>query len=79
MRAYDIAPVIGVEIILPAALVQGLWEEISPNAEEWRAIGVFPPALAVPAGAPLLDRLLGLTGRAPEGRTDEPGDRDGTL
>jgi uncharacterized protein (TIGR03086 family) len=65
LRAHDIAKVIGVESNLPDALVQGLWDEISPNAEEWRAIGVFPAAVPVPEDAPLLDRLLGLTGRDP--------------
>jgi len=65
LRAHDIAAVIGVDPDLPNALVQGIWEEISPHAEEWRAIGVFPPAVPVAAAAPLLDRLLGLTGRQP--------------
>ncbi|HSO93582.1 MAG TPA: hypothetical protein VLS53_03810 [Candidatus Dormibacteraeota bacterium] len=65
MRAYDIARVIGAEPDLPDALVAGIWEEISPHAEEWRKIGVFPPAVPVAPTAPLLDRLLGLTGRQP--------------
>jgi uncharacterized protein (TIGR03086 family) len=65
MRAHDIARVIGVDANLPAALVQGVWDEVSPHAEEWRAIGVFGPAVPVPEDAPLLDRLLGLTGRRP--------------
>jgi uncharacterized protein (TIGR03086 family) len=65
LRARDIARVIGVDFGLPADLVQGIWDEISPHAEEWRAIGIFPAAVHVPAGAPLLDRLLGLTGRDP--------------
>jgi uncharacterized protein (TIGR03086 family) len=68
MRAHDIAKVIGVDIALPAALVQGIWEEVTPNAEEWRAIGVLAAAVPVPAEAPLLDRLLGLTGRQPDNR-----------
>jgi len=67
LRAHDIARVIGVDVPLPPALVLGIWEEISPQAEQWRAIGVFPAAVAVPADAPLLDRLLGLTGRDPAG------------
>ena len=67
MRAHDLAKVIGVEPNLPGALVQGVWEEVSPHAEEWRAIGVFPPAVPVPDDAPLLQRLLGLTGRDPKG------------
>jgi len=65
MRAHEIARVIGVEPNLPAELVQGLWDEISPQAEAWREIGVFPARVPVPDDAPLLDRLLGLTGRDP--------------
>ncbi len=67
LRAHDIARMIGVEPNLPAELVQGVWDEVSPHAEEWRAIGVYPAAVAVPEDAPLLDRLLGLTGRDPGG------------
>ena len=67
MRARDIARMIGVEPNLPDALVQGMWDEISPNAEAWRAIGVFGPRVPVPDEAPLIDRLLGLTGRDPNG------------
>ena len=51
----------------PEELVQGIWDEVSPHAEEWRAIGVFPAAVPVPDDAPLLQRLLGLTGRPPDG------------
>jgi hypothetical protein len=65
LRAHDLALVIGVEPCLPDELVQGLWDEISPHAEQWRAIEVFPAAVPVPEGAPLLDRLLGITGRPP--------------
>ena len=65
LRARDIARVIGYGVMLPAELVQGIWDEIQPHAEEWRAIGVFAKAVTVPEDAPLLDRLLGLTGRDP--------------
>ncbi|MGH3836888.1 MAG: hypothetical protein ACRDSF_14500 [Pseudonocardiaceae bacterium] len=65
LRAHDLALVIGVEPCLSDELVQGMWDEISPHAEEWRAIGVFPAAVPVPESAPLLDRLLGITGRPP--------------
>ena len=65
LRANDIARVIGADPTLPEELVQGIWEEVSPNAEEWRAIGIFGAAIPVPEDAPLQDRLLGLTGRAP--------------
>ena len=65
LRAVDIARIVGVEADLPDDLVTGLWEEIAPHAEQWRAIGVFPAAVPVPEDAPLLERLLGLTGRQP--------------
>jgi hypothetical protein len=64
-RAHDIAKMIGAEFEIPGELVQGLWDEVRPQAEEWRAIGVFPAAVAVPDDAPLLDRLLGISGRDP--------------
>jgi len=67
LRAHDIAKVIGVEPDLAPELVRGIWDEVSPHAEEWGTIGVFPAAVPVPAEAPLLDRLLGLTGRDPDG------------
>jgi len=66
LRAHDIAAVIGADTELPEELVQGLWDEISPNAEEWRSIGVFGAAVPVPDDASLQDRLLGLTGRQPD-------------
>lgn len=65
LRAHDIALAIGAAPDLPEALVQGVWDEVSPHAEEWRQIGVYPAAVPVPDDAPLLDRLLGLTGRTP--------------
>ena len=64
-RAYDIARWIGVDTTLPPDLVQGLWEEVLPDVETWRKLGVFGPAVTVPEDAPLQDRLLGLVGRDP--------------
>jgi uncharacterized protein (TIGR03086 family) len=65
LRAWEIAKVIGVDPTLPDDLVQGLWDELSPIADWMRSIGVFPPAIAVPDDAPLIQRLLGITGRDP--------------
>jgi len=63
LRVYDIAKFIGADTTMPDDLVQGLWDEIAPDAEQWRQMGVFGPAIAVPESAPLQDRLMGLTGR----------------
>lgn len=65
LRAYDIARVIGVDPGLSDELVQALWDKLSPVADPWRQYGVMPPRVAVPDDAPLLDRVLGLTGRDP--------------
>src|SRR4029077_20110211 len=34
-------------------LVSGLWEELSPVADEWREFGAFPPRVEVADDAPL--------------------------
>jgi len=65
LRVYDLSRVIGINTIMPADLVQGLWDMLSPNAEEWRTMGVFPPEVKVPEDASLQVKLLGLTGRQP--------------
>ena len=65
LRAYDIARVIGADPTLPERLVEGIWEEIYPHAEQWRSIGIFAEAVPVRESARLQDRLLGLTGRDP--------------
>jgi uncharacterized protein (TIGR03086 family) len=65
LRVYDIAKFIGADTTMPGDLVLGLWDEIAPDAEQWRQMGVFGPAVDVPETAPLQDRLLGLTGRRP--------------
>lgn len=73
-RAYDIARWIGADAKLPPDLVQGLWDEVVPEVEEWRALGVYGPAVPVPDDAPLQDRLLGLVGRDPHAtNTSRPG------
>jgi len=71
LRIYDIADFIGADTTMPDDLVQGLWDEIAPEAEQWRQMGVFGPAVDVPEAAPLQDRLLGLTGRRPPIRHGE--------
>jgi uncharacterized protein (TIGR03086 family) len=65
LRARDIARLIGVNDRLPDALVQGILDEVTPHAEEWRQIGVFGPQVMVPDDASLQDKLLALTGRQP--------------
>lgn len=65
LRAHDLALVIGVEPQLPDELVRGMWDQLVPRVDEWRSYDVFPPAVPVADDAPLLDRLLAMTGRQP--------------
>lgn len=48
---------------LPDELVQGMWDIISREVEDWHKIGVFPPAVEVPEDADLQTKLLGMCGR----------------
>jgi hypothetical protein len=61
-RAYSIAKFIGADTTLPPELVDGLWEEVVPEVENWRAMGVFGPAIDPPADADKQTQLLCLTG-----------------
>jgi len=61
-RAWTIARFIGVNDKLPDDLVEGLWEKIVPQVDEWRAMGVFGPAVTVPDDADQQTKLLAITG-----------------
>ncbi|TMC10177.1 MAG: TIGR03086 family protein [Chloroflexi bacterium] len=64
-RAHELARILGLDPTLPAGLVQALWDEFLPRAEEMRGLGVFREPVPVPDDAPLQDRLIALTGRQP--------------
>lgn len=64
-RAYEFATLIGADPTLPDELVRGVWDQLAPNVEHWRAIGVYGPAVQVPETASPQDKLLALTGRQP--------------
>ena len=64
-RAYDLAKLIGADTVLPPGLVQGLYDLIVPDIEQWRAMGVFRAAVDPPPGAGAQTRLLCLSGRQP--------------
>jgi uncharacterized protein (TIGR03086 family) len=65
LQAWDLTAVLKTADPLSDELVSGLAEMLAPIAEQWRAWGVFGPAVPVPAGSNARDRLLGLTGRRP--------------
>jgi hypothetical protein len=61
-QAWSIAHLVGLEYQLPEALVDLLWDELIPRLDEFRALGVFPPEVAVLDAADKETRLLGKTG-----------------
>ncbi len=65
VHAWDLAQATGQRLVLPDALLTHLYESTSASAEQARAMGLFGQEVPVPADAPLLDRVLGLTGRDP--------------
>jgi uncharacterized protein (TIGR03086 family) len=62
-RVWDLARLIGVDSTLPPELVQGLWDVVMPHAEQWRAMGIFGPAITVSEDADAQTKLLALAGR----------------
>jgi hypothetical protein len=68
-RVYDVAKWIGVDTTMPPALVQGMWDELEPDMDTWREMGVYGPEVVVASDATLQDRLLGRAGRDPRPAT----------
>lgn len=63
LRVYDIAKLIGADTTMADDFVQGMWDEFSPIAEDYRQMGVFPAAIEVAENADLQTRFLALVGR----------------
>ena len=62
-QAWSIAKLIGLDDwSLPPELVELLWEIVVPQADAWRAMGVFKPEVPAPEGADRETRLLAKTG-----------------
>lgn len=61
-RSYQLAKWIGADPTMPPELVSGLWTIIEPHLEEWRGIGIFPPAKPFAPDADAQTQLLAKTG-----------------
>jgi hypothetical protein len=61
-QAWMIARLVGMDYSLPPQVIDGMNELVVPRVEEFRAIGVFPPALPVPHDADAESALLHRTG-----------------
>jgi hypothetical protein len=62
-RGYDIAKLIGADTTLDPDFVDALLEEFTPVVENYRQMGVFPPAIEVARDASPQVRLMGMVGR----------------
>ncbi|MFS2293925.1 MAG: TIGR03086 family metal-binding protein [Actinomadura sp.] len=64
-HGWDLAAATGREPVFPDEVLRVEWERLVPTAEMGRRYGAFGPEVPVPEDAPLLDRIVGLTGRDP--------------
>lgn len=63
-RSYDIAKLIGTDTTMESDFVEALLEEFSPVIEDYRQMGVFPPAIQVSSDASPQVKLLAMVGRS---------------
>jgi hypothetical protein len=65
VHGWDLAVATGQRLELPADLLAHLHDTVFAGVEQGREMGMYGPEVTVPADAPTLDRVLGLTGRDP--------------
>ncbi|WP_433324256.1 TIGR03086 family metal-binding protein [Spirillospora sp. CA-294931] len=65
LHGWDLAVATGQPAAFPGEIVQAAYDQLVPTAEMGRQYDAFGPEVPVPDTAPLLDRLLGLSGRDP--------------
>jgi uncharacterized protein (TIGR03086 family) len=66
LHGWDLAVATGRQVDFPDELVQAAYDHLVPTAEMGRQYEAFGAEVKVPESAPLLDRLLGLSGRDPQ-------------
>ncbi len=63
IHTWDLARATGTDETLPDELVRAVWEYFEPQIEDLAATGLYAAPVEVDADAPLLVRLLAVTGR----------------
>ena len=65
VHGWDLAHATGQQSAWDNDVLEYVHREVETSAEMGRGMGIYGPAVPVPADAPLLHRILGLTGREP--------------
>lgn len=65
VHGWDLARAVDATVAWDEDLLRYAYAETAASADQGRAMGIYGPEVPVDPGAPLLDRLLGLTGRDP--------------
>jgi uncharacterized protein (TIGR03086 family) len=73
LHGWDVARAVGARYDVPAEVGEATLAAVRPVAQMGRDGGWYGPEVAVPADAPAFERALGLSGRDPAWRADDPG------
>lgn len=65
VHTWDLARAIGADEVLPAELVEAVWDDLEPQRALLASSGLFADPVPIPDDAPVQDRLVALTGRDP--------------
>jgi uncharacterized protein (TIGR03086 family) len=65
VHGWDLARAAGTQPRWPAEVIAAAHVAVAGMAEQGRGMGIFGAAIPVPPTAPLLDQVIGLTGRDP--------------
>ncbi|TQM82426.1 uncharacterized protein (TIGR03086 family) [Saccharothrix saharensis] len=65
VHTWDLARATGQAAAWDAGLLEFLHADLLQTAQMGRDMGIYGPEVPVPADAPLIDRVVGLTGRTP--------------
>lgn len=63
IHGWDLARATGQQARWTAEVLELTYDMVAKTAEQGREMGVYGPQISVPDTAPMLDRILGLTGR----------------
>jgi uncharacterized protein (TIGR03086 family) len=65
VHGWDLGRATGQQPVWDADLLEFVHAEVAKTADQGREMGIYGPAVPVPADASTVDRIVGLTGRDP--------------